>query len=227
MELWEYLVVLCAVAFLFCTVSASGVSFTDIITGGSPDTGSPIPQLPSPADGSVLGRKLLDSQPWVFKSSDRLLHEAEISRDLANREFGECMVKTTEDLNNLEDTRQHGLHYTVDQTKDLWLHSPDPGFYTGEARELCGEALANYDQANKQYRAALAAAGDDYTRQARIFDSAAVMYSMVGNTNAQEQVEDAALAARARAAAESLPLPAWVIVSGVLGGLFLFQRKRK
>jgi len=53
------------------------------------------------------------------------------------------------------------------------------------------------------------------------------MYATVGNTKAQEQVEKAAIAARAQAAAESLPLPTWIAVCGIIGGLLLILRKRK
>ena len=229
MELRICLGIVGIMAFLFCSVSAAGISLNDVIGGGSSDAGISVPQLPPPEGGSVLQRKILDSQPHVFKTSDRLLHEAEISRDLANKEFEACMVKTTEDLNNLEDTKQHGLHWTVDQTKELWLHSPDPGFYTDEARNLCTDAITNYDEANKQYRAALAATDDkDYERQARIFDSAAGIYRTVGNTKAEQQVENAALAARAQAAAQkiSLPLSSWIAVFAIISGLILVQRKK-
>jgi hypothetical protein len=216
-------------AFLFCSVSAAALSLNDVIGGATPDSGISVPQLPPPEGGSVLQRKVLDSQPHVFKTSDRLLHEAEISRDLANKEFEDCMVKTTEDLNNLEDMKQRGLHLTVEQTKERWLNSPDPGFYTDEARNLYADAIANYDEANKQYRAALAATDDkDYERQARIFDSAAGIYRNVGNTKAEQQVENAAIAARAQAAAEkiSLPLSVWIAVFAIIGGLILIQRKK-
>ena len=46
MELRVCLAVLCTVAFLFCSVSAAGISFNDIISGGSSDAGISVPQLP-------------------------------------------------------------------------------------------------------------------------------------------------------------------------------------
>lgn len=106
------------------------------------------------------------------------------------------------------------------------MFMPGAGFYTDEARDLCNGAMDNFQQANKQYRAALAATGDkDYERQARIFESSASMYENLGNTKAQEELENAAMAARARAAAESLPLPAWIVVLAIIGGLFLIRKK--
>ena len=54
------------------------------------------------------------------------------------------------------------------------------------------------------------------------------MYASVGNTKYQKQTENAALAARAQAAAQkiSLPLSVWIAVFAVIGGLILIQRKK-
>ena len=128
------------------------------------------------------------------------------------------MVKYTEKLN-----KETGKQYTVEYVKNLWLTSPDP-LYTPEMVD----ALQDYEFANKKYNAALAATGDkDYEEKARIFESAASMYAVAGNTKAQKQTENAALAARAQAAAQkiSLPLSVWIAVCGLIGGLFLIQRK--
>ena len=228
MELRVYLAVLCTVAFLFCSVSAAGASLTNTIIGGSEDSGLSIPQLPPPAEGSVLQRKVLDSQPYIFKTPDRLLREAEISRDAANTKYEECLVRYTKEINELASVKQKGAHYTIEEIRKSLITSPDLGFYSDTTRDLYFEAMDGYQYANKQYRAALAATGEkDYERQARIFDSASGMYSTVGNTAGQKQVEKAAVAARSRAAAESLPLPAWIVVCGIIGGLFLTQRKWK
>jgi hypothetical protein len=67
MENRVYLAVFCTVALLFYNVSAAGISFTDTITGGSQDSGLPIPQLPPPTDRSVIQRKVLDSQPYIYR----------------------------------------------------------------------------------------------------------------------------------------------------------------
>ena len=128
------------------------------------------------------------------------------------------MVKYTEKLN-----KETGKQYTVEYVKNLWLTSPDP-LYTPEMVD----ALQDYEYANKKYNAALAATGDkDYEEKARIFESAASMYAVAGNTKAQKQTENAALAARAQAAAQkiSLPLSVWIAVCGLIGGFFLIQRK--
>jgi hypothetical protein len=230
MALRVFLAVVCSAMLLFCSASAAGISLRDLITGGSQDPGISVPALPPPTEGNVLTRKVLDTQPYIFKTSDRLLREAEISRDLANKKEEELWIKTTEDLNNLDDTKKHGGHYTVDQTKELYRHGGGGGvgFYSEEAWDLYRDINENRNQANKQYRAALKATDDkDYERQARIFDSAAGMYP--DNSEEQKQVENAAMAARARAAAESrfLPLSSWIAISAIIGVLFLIRRKQK
>jgi hypothetical protein len=209
----------CIGMFIFCSASATGISLTDAITGRSQDSGLQIPQFPPPTEGSVLQRKVLDSQPYIYKTSDRLLREAEISRDLANKKWDEEMVLYQQKL------EKEGHHYSIEVLKDGFLRSQDPLFSPGMI-----EAMEDYEIANKKYNAALAATGDkDYDRKARIFESAAGMYAGLGATERQKQVENAALAARAQAAAEriSLPLPAWIAAGGIIGGLLLIQRKRK
>jgi hypothetical protein len=218
MELRIFLAVVCTVAFLFCSVSAAGTSLTNTILGGSQDSGLSIPQLPPPAEGSILQRKALDSQPFIYKTSDRLLHEAEISRDIASKEWDEEMIKYTEDLN-----KKTGKQYSVEFIKMAWLKNQDPAWTPGMQN-----ALENFENANRLYNAALAATDEkDFARKARIFESASSMYATIGDTAGQKQVEKAAIAARAQAAAESLPLPTWITVCGLIGGLFLIQRKRK
>ena len=218
MELRVYLAVLCTIAFLFCSVSAAGTSLTNTIIGGSQDSGLQIPQLPPPTDGSILQRKVLDTQPYIFKTSDRLLREAEISRDIASKEWEEEMAR---DQQNTNKNSKH--QYSIQEIKHAWLSSQDPAYSPGMLN-----ALENFEYANKQYNAALAATGEkDYERQARIFESASDMYATAGNTQYQERAENYALAARARAAAESLPLPTWIAVFGIIGGLLLILRKRK
>lgn len=213
-----YLAVLCAGAFLFYSVSAADISFNKGIRGGTEDSGISIPALPPPTEGSVFQRKALDTQPYIFKTSDRLLHEAEISRDIANKQLDAAMVKYTAEVN-----QKHGTHYTAERMKYEFLRSPDP-LYTPEMRE----ALDSYEDANKKYNAALAATGEkEYERKARIFESATGMYEGIGATEAAKITENAAIAARAQAAAQRLSLPAWIAVCGILGGLFLIHRKRK
>jgi hypothetical protein len=219
MELRICLGIVGIMAFLFCSVSAATLSFNDVISGGSSDAGISVPQLPPPDGGSVLQRKVLDSQPQFYKSSTRLLREAEISRDSANRKWEAEMVKYTEKMN-----KETGKHYTVEFIKNLWLTSHDPA-YTPEMVD----ALQDYEYANKKYNAALAATGEkDYEEKARIFESAASMYASVGNTKYQKQTENAALAARAQAAAQkiSLPLSVWIAVFAIICGLILIQRKK-
>lgn len=209
----------CAIFLLFCNASAAGISLDDLIESESENTGISIPQLPPPEGDSLLARKVLDSQPQIYKSSTRLLREAEISRDSANRKWEAEMVKYRQKIK-----QESGKDYTLEFLKDGWLRSPDPA-YTPEMIE----ALEEYEYANKKYNAALAMTGEkDYEEKARIFESAADMYASIGNTKAQKQTENAALAARAQAAAESifLPLPFWTAVLAVIGGFILARGKR-
>ena len=113
-------------AFLICGVSAAGISFNDVISGGSSDAGISVPQLPPPEGGSVLQRKALDSQPQFYKSSTRLLREAEISRDLANEAMGSSDGKIHGGIR----ISSHGTQYTVESIKNF-AHSQDP-LYTPE-----------------------------------------------------------------------------------------------
>ena len=226
MELRVYLAVLCTVAFLFCSVSAAGASLTNTIIGGSEDSGLSIPQLPPPAEGSVLQRKVLDSQPYIFKTSDRLLREAEISRDAANKKYEEMLVLMTQNVN-----KNTGKQYSIEFMRKLFLESQGYGGTAGPdpvTIELYEDAQENYRLANKQYNAAMAATGEkDYEHKARIFESASGMYATIGDTAGQKQVEKAAIAARAQAAAESLPLSPCVLIIGLIGGLLLIVRKRE
>ena len=133
------------------------------------------------------------------------------------------MVKFTEMRN--KDWEKRGFKYTLEYSKNLWLSSPDPAF-SPEMRE----ALEDYEYANKKYNAALAATGEkDFEEKARIFESAASMYASLGNTKSHKQTENAALAARAQAAAQkiSLPLSPWVVITALIGGFLLIVRKRE
>lgn len=92
------------------------------------------------------------------------------------------------------------------------------------------EMMAFCDCARKNYNSALALTGKkDYEGQARILESASGLYAALDMKEEQERVENLARAARAADAAQSifLPLPAWITVCGIIGGLFLAQRKRK
>jgi len=95
-ELRGYLAVFCTGAFLFCSVSAAGISLQEALSGGFQDSGISIPALPPPESGSALQRKLLDSQPQIYKDSDRLLKETEISRDTANKKIRDIFIISSE-----------------------------------------------------------------------------------------------------------------------------------
>ena len=88
-------------------------------------------------------------------------------------------------------------------------------------------AIDNYRLSARQYSEALAATSNtDYKTKADIFESASTMYGTLGAADEQKTVEDAAAVARAHEIAEGLPLPAWIALLGVIGGIILIRRKK-
>ena len=57
MELRICLGIVGIMAFLVCSVSAAGLSFNDVISGGSSDAGISVPQLPPPEGGVSFREK--------------------------------------------------------------------------------------------------------------------------------------------------------------------------
>ena len=217
MRVWIVVVCFCLVLVAMVTADSDDLVTFQVDSHG----GLSFPQLPSPTDGNALQRKILDSQPSIFKTSDRLLHEAEISRDAGNKVYEEFLLSIQQDQEKL------GHHYSIETLRDAAAHSPQPPPASSPHYQLWIDAQENWDLANRQYDAALAAtADDDYGRQAKIFESSSSMYATEGNTKAQEQVENAALAAHARTAAESLPLPGWMAVAGLFWAYALIAKKR-
>ncbi|MDO9550326.1 MAG: hypothetical protein Q7J03_05075, partial [Methanoregula sp.] len=70
---------------------------------------------------------------------------------------------------------------------------------------------------------------DDYRQQAEIFNEGAGMYDAMGQTENADKMRQAAAVAGTHAAASSLfelPLPGWLAIFGVLGGLFVLNRRK-
>jgi hypothetical protein len=148
----------------------------------------------------------------------------------------ECELQKKEYMQRVELFRVSETYYTP-QEKEACKNPANRFFCEGKARSYDTDVASSYDGmmancncAQKNYNAALAATKlKDYEGQARILESASGMYATLEMTKEQDQFEKAALAARAMADAQrlSLPLPAWIAVCGIIGGLLLIQRKRK
>jgi hypothetical protein len=85
----------------------------------------------------------------------------------------------------------------------------------------------NYDSAlNKMQK-------DDFKGNAEVWDRAAGMYKMVGNDKraqeSQKKADDYRKAANTKTFLDALfePLPAWLAVLGVIGGLYLLPRRKE
>jgi hypothetical protein len=226
MKLRLCIAVVCLVLILITPVLADDLVSFSI----SPNGGLSFPQLP-PSDGdSVMVRKITDPQPIIYKNSDHLKKEAERSRDYGNKDYQAFLTRYQQDL--LQYDHQH---YTIDEIKNLMFNdndyshptlTPMKDFNDPVLLEYYNDAKDNYVIAQQQYSAALKATGDkDYTRQAAIFESASSMYANMGAKDAQEQVDNAALAARARAAVEGIPISPWVCVLAVIFSVILIKRK--
>ncbi len=104
------------------------------------------------------------------------------------------------------------------------FHQKDP-----QAQTYWDVMIESCTKAEQNYNAALALTPeDDYEQQAEIFNEGAGIYDALGQTEEAEQVRDAAAVAEAHAAASSfdLPLPGWLAIFGVLGGLFILNRRK-
>jgi len=148
----------------------------------------------------------------------------------------ECELQKKEYTQRVESFRVSATIFTEPE-KEACKNPANRFICEGKARANDKDVASSYDGmmtncncAQKNYNAALAKTDKkDYEGQARILESASSMYATLEMTKEQERVENLALAARAMDEAQrlSLPLPAWIAVCGIIGGLLLIQRERK
>jgi hypothetical protein len=88
------------------------------------------------------------------------------------------------------------------------------------------------ENAKRAYSKAFSLTSDeDYAMKARILEAGAGIYYILGMTDEARQVENAAEAARNRKTASGLfsallPLPGWVAVLGIIGGILILCKTR-
>jgi hypothetical protein len=180
--------------------------------------------------------EVLEKGPMALMDPPRWQWDAERSKAEADRCAAKCASLKKEYYQGVEAFRVSGKYFTP-QEQEYCKYPANHAFCEGKARSYDdGVALSfdgmidNCDCARKNYNSALALTGKkDYEGQASILESASGLYATLGMTKEQEKVENLAVGARAAAAAQkfSLPLPAWIAVCGLIGGLLLIQRKRK
>lgn len=127
---------------------------------------------------------------------------------------------TTSVLNNLKNPTAQQRSYVM--STGFHQRVPQAQTYWDVMIESCSKAEQNYNAALSL------TADDDYQQQAEIFNEGADIYDALGQTESAQQVRDAAAVAEAHAAASGidLPLPGWLAVFGVLGGLFMLHYRK-
>jgi hypothetical protein len=176
---------------------------------------------------------------YYFRAISRIPNYQMTAQDYlqaGDKYAAECELQKKEYIQRVESFRVSATIFTEPE-KEACKNPANRFFCEGKARSYDPDVASSYDgmmtncnSAQKNYNAALAATKlKDYEGQARILESASGMYATLEMTKEQEQFEKAALAARAMADAQrlSLPLPVWIAVCGIIGGLVLIKRKRK
>jgi hypothetical protein len=110
--------------------------------------------------------------------------------------------------------------------KNNYVQSPEN---SPDSRSTFDSGLAFCECAQKNYNKAYQLTkDDDYKKHAEIFDAGNDLYTKLGMTKEADQMANAAAVARAHDAASGffLPLPPWLAMLGIIGGIFLLHRRR-
>lgn len=108
-----------------------------------------------------------------------------------------------------------------------YIHAPQN---SNDLGSVFDKGMASCNCAQKYYNKAFELTkDDDYVQQAEIFEAGTALYETIGMTKEALQMRNAARGARAQAATSSfsLPLSQWIVIAGLIGGLFLIVRKRE
>jgi hypothetical protein len=133
-------------------------------------------------------------------------------------------TNTPVDMSQLEKPSPGQRHYLM----STGFHARDPtaaGYYENMML-ACDNAQRSYSKAFQLTR------DDDYLTKAEILEAGVDIYYTLGMPEQAREVEKAAETARHRDTASGLfsallPLPGWVAIIGVIGGLVMLNRKKK
>ena len=127
---------------------------------------------------------------------------------------------TSDVLNKLQNPTSQQRAYIL----STGFHQYDP-----EAQDIWTVMIDSCKKAEQNYNAALERTPeDDYEQQAEIFHEGAGVYDALGMTEEAAEVRDAEAVAEAHASASAfLPLPGWIAILGIFGGLLIFTRRKK
>jgi hypothetical protein len=130
-------------------------------------------------------------------------------------------TKINFDMSKLDKPTAAQRAYIMSTGFHTW--DPDAAGYYDNMLVACDNAQKSYSEALQETKV------DDYAMQAEILESGAGIYETLGMNNEAQQVRDAATTARAHETLSSLflPLPGWLAIPGVLGGLFVLHRWKK
>lgn len=205
--------VLCVCIF-FCWITQPAVAFFD--------------------PGMVFSIALFDSKPGYQKSSQDFHNDGNFWKEkctsmtaLYNERLRAYVRDAADaqnaqvDMNTLENPSPQQRAYLM----STGFHARDPtaaGYYENMML-ACDNAQKSYSQALQLTK------DDDYEQKAEIFEDGAGVYTLLGMPEAAQEVNDAAAIARAQDTASglfALPLPGWLAIFGVLGGLFILHRRK-
>lgn len=204
--------ILC-VCILFCWITPPAVAFFD--------------------PGMVLSIYLSGSKPGYQKSSQDFHNDGNFWKEkctsmtaLYNERLRAHVQKAADaqnapfDMKDLKNPSPRQRAYLM----STGFHAMDPtaaGYYEN-MMFACDNAQRSYSQA------LLLTKDDDYRQKAEIFEDGAGVYTSLGMPEQAQEVEDAAALARAQETASglfALPLPGWLAIFGVLGGLVILHRR--
>jgi len=213
MEMSRWIRVLC-VCILFCWIAQPAVAFFD--------------------PGMVFSIALFSSKPGYQKTAQDFQNDGNFWKEkctsmtaLYNERLRAYVRNAADaqnvpvDMNSLENPSPRQRAYLM----STGFHAMDPtaaGYYENMML-ACDNAQKSYSQA------LLLTKDDDYEQKAEIFEDGAGIYTTLGMPDQAQEVNDAAAVARAQDTASdffALPLPGWLAVLGVLGGLFVLHRRK-
>jgi len=225
------LLLISAAVFLTVPVSADGETGIDVSSDINVDSGEFLTNI------IVNGAAAFDDPVPVYVRSAEQWQEA--GRECAEkcREYSEKMVDRQLEMSAAAGN-PFGEGWSRDEilgdsSKLAYLSNPAPGYGIADP-EMAGyyDYKKKYCQcAREKYNMALnVVKSEDYRRQASIWSDAADSYLLSGDEEGFIECEKAAAASAAMDVKKNLfssllPLPAWIAVFGIIGGVTLLRRR--